>query len=452
TVVKNRASSSRPASTSPGYTARTKYRGILIHNGLMRDFKRKSMVGVITLVMALAFFGLTVFGSANANAATHASKSARGAAKHTLETPGKGVKKAALEKTIETALGVSTPAAKLPPIMVQALKVATKPLSAAKLQKAIACWKATSCTLGSGKLVVAEADGWDVNDWRAFVKMNVILQALEYPQIGKFIFTNGEGNLSTYDSDIRELAAEGVKIIVTFNTFGAAAYPAFKAAQKEGAYISEFVDPTTPAPRSALTTVVQPTICAAGKNMATVAKKLKATNAAYFIGVPGNPEDAGVDTCATKSGLHPVFSAATTWTPAGAEKAASALIASRKPAKSILYTYSTPVPNIVDAYVAAGQTKSIPAIITFTTNNSTVCLLKKYKFPLYVTDAYNWAVRISLTALVDKYEGKSVPKDIYYPLPFHAATASSCTAAAPGAFPGLSSLVPASVAKQMLKS
>lgn len=413
---------------------------------IIKQFIVVSIVGALWTSISLTLLSTDIAGAANlSNKSSHAHSA------HALKTPGAGVTKASLEKTIATALGKREPASKLPPVMTQALKIASKPLSRAQLKKALACWKATSCTLGRGKLVVAEADGYDVNDWRAFVKMNVILQAMEYPQIGKFIFTNGQGNLSTYDSDIRQLVAEGVKIIVTFNTFGSAAYPTFEAAQKAGAYISEFVDPTTPAPASAITTVVQPTICKAGKDMASIAKKLKATPVAYFIGVAGNPEDGGVDRCATQSGLHSVFSAATTWTPAGAQKAASALIASGKPVKAILYTYSTPVPNIVQAYAAAGKSNSIPAIITFSSNNSTVCLLKKYKFPLYLTDAYNWAARVSLTALIDRYEGKRVPKDVYYPLPFTPARVSTCSPSAPGADPGPSSLVPAAVAKQMLK-
>lgn len=359
--------------------------------------------------------------------------------------------KGTLEKTIAQALGTPYPAKKLPAVMKQALTKASKPLTKAQLNKAYACWKATSCTLGKGKLVLGQADGNDINTWRAFAKMNAILQALEYPQIGKYIFTNAQGNLSTFESNIRELVAEGAKMLVVYNTFGSAAYPAFEAAQRAGAFVSTYVGPATTAPTSAISARVQPTICKTGKTMAKITKKVVGkAPVAYFTGVAGNPEDAGWQKCATKAGVNSVFNGTTTWTPAGAGKAASALIASGKPAKAILYSYSTPVPNIVQAYNTAG--KSVPAIITWTTNNSTVCLLKKTKFPLYITNALNWAARVSVTATLMKEEGKKVNQAVLYPQPFVQAKASMCTPSAPAGYPGSSALVPSSLTKKMLSA
>ncbi len=355
----------------------------------------------------------------------------------------------ALQKTVDTALGTSYPAAKLPPVIKQALTVASKSLTKAQLNKAYACWKATSCTLGKGPLVLGQADGNDINTWRAFAKMNVILQALHYPQIGKYIFTNAQGDLSTYESNIRELVAQGAKLIATYNTFGSAAYPTFEAAQKDGAFISTYTGPATTAPASALTARVQPTICATGKTMAKITKKVVGSSpVAYFTGVAGNPEDAGWQKCATQAGVKSIFNGITTWTPAGAGKAASALIASGKPAKAILYSYSTPVPNIVQAYKTAG--KSVPAIITWTTNNSTVCLLQKTKFPLYLTNALNWTARVSVTATLMKEQGKKVAQAQLYPQPFYKATVASCTPSAPAGYPGTSALVPSTLTTKML--
>ena len=143
-----------------------------------------------------------------------------------------------------------------------------------------------------------------------------------------------------------------------------------------------------------------------------------------------------------------MFNATTTWTPAGAGKAASALIASGKTVKAILYSYSTPVPNIVQSYKTAQ--KSVPAIVTWTTNNSTVCLLKTTKFPLYITNALNWAARVSVTATLDKVLNKQVSQAVLYPQPFVKATTSMCTPSAPAGYPGTSALVPASLTAKML--
>ena len=64
--------------------------------------------------------------------------------------------------------------------------------------------------------------------------MEVILQALTYPNIGKIIFTDAQGDLAKFQSNVRSLAAQGAKAIVSYNDFGAATLPAFQAAQATG--------------------------------------------------------------------------------------------------------------------------------------------------------------------------------------------------------------------------
>jgi ABC-type sugar transport system substrate-binding protein len=361
-----------------------------------------------------------------------------------------GVTNKQLEKTVATVLGESYPISKLPPAVKQALTTASIPLTKAQAKKAIQCWKATSCKLGSGKYTIAMDTGYYVNTWRAFAKMNVIIQALHYPNIGKFIFTDAKGSLSTFESNIRETVAQGAKMIVGYNTFGPAAYPAFKAAIKAGAYVSTFVDPSTTATATELSIRVQPTICEEGKLMAADVKKVIGADGpvAYMTGVAGNTEDAGWQKCSTATGIQSVFNATTTWTPAGGGKAASALIASGKTVKAIMYSYSTPVPNIVQAYLTAK--KQIPMIISFTYNNSTACLLKTNTFPLYLSNALNWAARVSVTALVNKVEKKKQAEAVYYPMPFFKVTKTMCTSSAPGGYPGTTALVPASLSQQML--
>lgn len=440
---------------------------------LRRRLRRHSRTAALAGLAVVATLGLVGCGSSTNSSGGAASSATTGAASGTSASSatsgsssgtsgstgasgstgssGSSGASGSLTSTIATALGTSSvPPSSIPPIMSEALQIASKSLTSAQLSKALACWKATSCTLGSGKVVVAEADGFGGNTWRSFSKMDIILQALTYPSIGKFIYTNANGSLSTYESNIRELTAEGVKVIVAYNDFGPAAWPAFEAAQRAGAYVATFVGPSDGAPTSALTTRVQPDICAVGKTMAKVTKSVIGGNGpvAYFTGTPGNPEDAGWQKCATAAGIQSVYNGITNWTPSGAQEAASALIASGKPVKAILYSYSNPVPNIVQAYKTAG--KPIPAIIDWTTNNATVCLLKTDHFTMYLTNALNWAGRVALTALMDKVDGKSVPSAIYYPMPFFKATASQCVAGAPADYRGPSALVPSQLVSQML--
>jgi ABC-type sugar transport system substrate-binding protein len=360
------------------------------------------------------------------------------------------VSAADLQATVDAALQTTTITAdSLPPLMKEALTKATIPLTQAQLDKAYACWTATSCQLGSGNVTVAEADGFGDNTWRKFSKMDVILQAMQYPEVGKFIYANAHGDLAQYQSGIRSLTAQGAKVIVAYNDFGPAAWPAFTAAQRAGAFVSTFVGGSDGASTSAITTRVQPDLCEVGKVMAKATQDAVGNvPVSYFTGTPGNPQDSAWQKCATSAGIHSIFNADTSWTPAGAAKAAAALIASGKPAKAILYSYSNPVPNIVKAFGKAG--KPVPAIITWTTDNGTLCQLKATPYTLYLTNALNWAARVSVTAMLDKVAGQTVDAAVIYPMPFNKADPNGCKTGAPADYPGTSALVPDSLVTKML--
>jgi ABC-type sugar transport system substrate-binding protein len=417
-----------------------------------RRRKRTTAFLAMAAIASLAAAGCSSSPSSSSTAAPPASAPATGAAASPSASASSSAPSADVQQVINTALQSDVPVSQVPPLMAEALSKVNLNLTPDQITTAYNCWKASSCTLGSGNLTLAEADGFGDNTWRQFSKMDVILQAMQYPQIGKFIYTNAHGTLSQYQSDLRSLTAQGAKLIVAYNDFGPAAYPAFTAAQRAGAYVSTFVGPNDGAPASAITTRVQPDICQAGKDMAQATNQAIGGSGpvAYFTGTPGNPEDLGWQKCATQAGINSVFNADTNWTPTGAQTAASALIASGKQVKAILYSYSNPVPNIIKAYQAAG--KPVPAIITWTTDNGTLCLNQKSPFPLYLTNALNWAARVSVTALVDKAGGQSVPDAVLYPMPFTKADPSACSASGPADYPGTSALVPAALTAKILGS
>jgi ABC-type sugar transport system substrate-binding protein len=356
-----------------------------------------------------------------------------------------------LQKTVDTVLQTTdVKADTLPPLMKEALERATPAPDQATMDKAFACWQKNSCTVGSGEITLGLADGFGDNTWRKFSKMNVILQALTYPEVGKIIMTNASGQLAKFQSDIRSLTAQGAKAIVSYNDFGPAAYPAFTAAQRSGAAVSTYVGPGDGAPVSAITTRVQPDICEAGKTMAAATEDAIGAKGpvAYFTGTPGNPQDTSWQKCATEAGIQASFKADTNWTPAGAQTATSALIASGKEAKAILYSYSNPVPNVVRTFNKAN--KPVPAIITWTQDNGTSCQWKKDKYTLYQTNALNWAARVSVTAALAKTSGKEAPAEVIYPLPFIKAKDADCDPSKPADYPGASALVPDALVTKIL--
>lgn len=353
-----------------------------------------------------------------------------------------------LQNTVNTVMvSKEITAESLPPIIKEALERATPTPSKATMEKAFECWKNNGCTVGSGKVTVALADGFADNTWRKFAKMDLILQALTYPQVGKIITTDAHAKLATFESNIRTLTANGANIIIVYNDFGKSAYPAFEQAKKAGVVMSSYTGPD----EGASLIAVQADYCELGKKMAEATKEAIGSNGpvAYFTGTPGNPQDAAWQKCATEAGMESVFEGVTDWTPEGSQKAASALIASGKPVKAILYSYSNPVPSIVQTYQKAN--KQVPAIVVQNQNNETTCQWKELKsYKLYQTNGFTWSARVSVTASMDELEGKEVPKELIYPVPVIPASPSECEPSKPGEYPGASALVPEELANKIL--
>ena len=427
--------------------------------------RRRGWLKVTLLIGAVAVFAVvllagcggsddTTGGSETAAAETEeapAEEATEEAGAEEEESSEGTVSEAELQETVNQALETEEiKADTLPPLMIEALEMATGEPSPEEIDKAFECWKADSCTLGDGPITLALADGFGDNTWRQFSKMNVILQAMKFPEVGKFIATNAHGELATFQANLRSLTAQGAEAIVVYNDFGPAAYPAMQAAQREGAKIATYVGSNDGAPTTSITTRVQPDICQAGKEMAKATEEAIGGPGpvAYFEGTPGNPQDEGWKKCATEAGIEADFEAETEWTPAGAQKAATALVASGKPAKAILYSYSNPVPSIVNVYLKAG--KEIPAIITWTQNNETTCQWIEHPYKLYQTNALNWAARVAVNAAVKATEGEEVEDAVIYPQPYSPAKKSSCDPSKPAEFPGPSALVPEALTEKML--
>jgi ABC-type sugar transport system substrate-binding protein len=392
----------------------------------------------------LVLFAAGCGGDSDAGSSAEPAK-ATGAAAAEVE-----VSEAALQKTVDRALSVEDiKAASLPPMMRDALARASRTLTNAQMDKAFECWKATSCTLGNGPVTLAQADPFGGNTWRQFTKMNVILQALTHPEVGKFIYTDANYDLATYQANLRTLTAKGADAIVTINEFGPAANAALATAQRQGASVSTYVAAMDDAPTNAYTTRVQYDLCATGKAMAQTVEKATSSKGpvAFFEGLAGNPNDAKIKSCVTGAGVQTAFDDATEYTPAGTQKATSALIASGKPAKAILYSYANTVPSIVNAYRRAG--KDVPVIITTTQSNATACQRADRPYRLFFTNSGNWAARVSVDASVAAADGKKVAKSVIFPLPFFEATDRDCDKSKPAEYPG-ATLVPDALTAKML--
>jgi hypothetical protein len=117
---------------------------------------------------------------------------------------------AVLTKAVGTAEGI-------PPVAMAAFYRAGLPVDEARQALALKCFRDNSCDTGTGgELTVALADGFGENFWRQMTKMEFILQALTYPEIGRIIYITAGGDTQKSISDFRSLVAQDVDAIVFF--------------------------------------------------------------------------------------------------------------------------------------------------------------------------------------------------------------------------------------------
>src|SRR5690349_5973585 len=123
----------------------------------------------------------------------------------------------------------------MPDIGLAAVYRAGLPVSDDMLKKAIECFKTSPCDTGTGgKVSVAMADGYGLIPWREISRMEFILQALTYKDIGKIAYTDAKGDLNQALADIRSDITLGYNIIVGYPDAGDAVLPAVREATKAG--------------------------------------------------------------------------------------------------------------------------------------------------------------------------------------------------------------------------
>lgn len=378
-------------------------------------------------------------GSSAATSGVTGATSGNGAAGATVSSDTAAVQ-ALVDKALLTHLDVAT----LDPIMKETFGVAATPLTSEQEATALTCWKANSCSIpGGGDITVGIADGFGGNSWRKFSKMEAILQALHYPRVGKFIYLDANGDLAKMQTNVRSLVAQGAKVIITYNDFGAAMLPTFQQAAAQGVKIATYASPVPGATAQQVTQVI-PDLCTLGKEQADATAKIVGDNAevAIFNGAPGNPQGKAWNKCAleqfasTYPGIKVTATEDTGWTPDGDYKAASAVIASGKPIKAILADYADPMTQIYKAYEQAGKVS--PAYVTWTVNNDLNKVWAQAQgtpgaFGLVYTNGTNWTARVALTAAMDALDGKgSTSGVVQFPQPFVTANKDSWVQNRPG--------------------
>jgi ABC-type sugar transport system substrate-binding protein len=344
---------------------------------------------------------------------------------------------------------------KIPKPVLAAVARSGKPISAARLQLALKCWKENVCDTGTGgNVTVALADGFGENVWREVTHMEFVLQALTYPEVGKIIYTSGQGNTQKAISDFKSLIAQDVDVIVGFPDAGAAMLPSYREATKRGIVVVPYTSTPGGTPGKDFASFVSEDLCLLGKNFAGVLNREVKTGKVVFLGgTPGNGLSKAWQACekpALGSSLELVGTADTNWTRQGTTQAMSGFISKNPDIKGISYEYADGFLGGVRAYQAA----KVPLDIVLTLRTDEMGLFCEWKkinnpnFKIFYSNGGNFQSRLALTIGMMKLNGASIPTTLIVPASMRQVTKSTCNPNIPGQT-SASTLVPDKVLSAM---
>jgi len=289
---------------------------------------------------------------------------------------------------------------------------------------ALKCWKNNGCSTGTGgKLTVAYIEQFGENVYRQMSKMEFILQALTYPQVGKIIYSSAHSDFTKAFADWKAALAQGVDLIVTYPDFGDAMIPVMKQATDAGIPVATYAWGYVSDPGKNYLTVVGEDTCALGKTYAYVMNnQVKSGDIAFLGGFPGNPLSEGWQKCeqpALKSSIDVVAKEPTNWDPSKVQQVVAGILAKDPNIKGWSYEYGLGMgQGGYAAYKAAG--KPFQGVMTFRTDDVGMgCLFNKLNDPklqMYYYTSGNTQIRVAFTAAMMKLQGAKIPPKIVFPI------------------------------------
>lgn len=322
---------------------------------------------------------------------------------------------------------------------------------------AFRCWKNNGCDTGTGgPLTVGYVEGFGENVYRNISKMEFILQALTYPEIGKIIYTSAHSNPQQALTDFRAAIAQGVDVIVTYPDFGDAMLPVFKEATAKGIPVATYAWGYVTGPGKNYLTVVGEDTCKLGKAYAEVMnREVRSGKIAFLGGFPGNPLSLSWQRCerpALRKSIKVVATEATNWDPSKVQEVVAGILAQHPDIKGWSYEYGL---GMAQGAFAAYKAAGIPfnAVLTLRTDDVGMgCAWKKLNNPklkVYYYTGGNSQIRVALTAGMMKLKGAKIPPTIVFPIQLqNEAKRSSCIKGYPLEASG-TSLVPLKLIKRM---
>jgi ribose transport system substrate-binding protein len=324
---------------------------------------------------------------------------------------------------------------------------------------ALKCWKNNGCSTGTGgKLTVAYIEQFGENVYRQMSKMEFILQALTYPQVGKIIYKSAHSDLNQGIADFKAAIAQKVSLIVTYPDFGDAMLPVMKEATDAGIPVATYAWGYVTGPGKNYLTVVGEYTCNLGKAFAAAMnKQVGSGDIAFLGGFPGNPLSLGWQTCekpALNASIHVVANEPTNWDPSKVQSVVAGILAAHPNLKGWSYEYGGGMALGAEAaYKAAG--KPFNPVMTLRTDDVRMgCEYKKLKpsnpsLKMYYYTSGNSQIRVAFTAAMMKLKGARIPPTIVFPIQLQDQDKrDSCTKGYPQDASG-TSLIPLSLLHQM---
>ena len=322
---------------------------------------------------------------------------------------------------------------------------------------ALQCWKNNGCSTGTGgKLTVAYIEQFGENVYRQMSKMEFILQALTYPQVGRIIYKSAHSDLNQGIADFKAAIAQKVDLIVSYPDFGDAMLPVMKEATDAGIPVATYAWGFVTSPGKNYLTVVGEDTCKLGQAYAKVMNtQVKSGDIAFLGGFPGNPLSEGWQKCedpALRSSIDVVAKEPTNWDPSKVQQVVAGILAKHPNIKGWSYEYGLGMgQGGYAAYKAAGKTFS--GVLTFRTDDVGMgCLFNQLKNPnlqMYYYTSGNTQIRVAFTAAMMKLMGAKIPPKIVFPIQLqNQRVRDSCVKGYPQEA-SATSLIPLSLLKKM---
>ena len=366
---------------------------------------------------------------------------------------------------VEKALG---PVTDLPDIVAAAIARVEVDLDEATIAKAIECFNAVECDTGTGgEVIMGYADGGGLNVWRQVTRMEAILQALTYPEIGTMVFRDAQWSEdpAVPAGDIRYMIERGVTFIIGYPDWGVALADVIREAEAAGIpyapYSAGWVG--LPGQDGALVpgedylTIVGEDLCALGESFAEIINtEVGSGTIGVMGGTPGNALSEGWQQCempALNDEIELVGEPADTyWVNDIALQTVTGWLSTNPDIKGYSYEYADGLYTALDAYEQLGVPLDEMVITVRTDEQTLFCDWAERDNPnykIFFSAGGNFQSRVAVTAQMMNLKGADIPAEIVVPHVMREVTAEDCNPDRVTPTVSNTSLVPDEVLAQM---